>query len=171
MSNGLKDLKMIIGVIADTHIPSRAKELPEKLVNELRKVDLIIHAGDFVESEVLEMLEGIKKVEAVFGNMDEEQIKIKLPGTKIIELEGIKIGIVHGCDICWDLNHRVPINFKDEKLDCVVFGHTHVSKNERIGDRLFFNPGSPTDEIFISTKTFGILEIKNKKIEGRIIEL
>ena len=123
---------MIICVIADTHIPTRAKELPEKLISELKKADLIIHAGDFVETEVLEMLEGIKKVEAVFGNMDEEELQMKLPGRKIIELEGIRIGIVHGCDICWDLTYRVPINFKDEKLDCVVYGHTHISRNERI---------------------------------------
>ena len=162
---------IVIGVIADTHIPTRAKELPKKLIKQLEKVDLILHAGDLVTTEILNMLERLNKTEAVFGNMDEEEIKIKLLGKKILEVGGMKIGLIHGCDIRWNLTHRVPDTFEDQKIDCLVYGHTHIARNERIGNRLYFNPGSPTDRIFTTASTYGILEIKNGKIEGRIIEL
>ena len=162
---------MIIGVISDTHIPTRAKKLPEKLLKSLQSVDLIIHAGDFIEIEVLKTLEKFAKVEAVFGNMDEEQIKIKLPGRKIIPVEEVKIGLVHGCDIPWDMNRRIPSNFCKEKVDCIVYGHTHLARNEEIDGRLYFNPGSPTDQIFSTSNTFGILEIEGKKIKGKIVEI
>ena len=162
---------MIVGVIADTHIPTRAKELPEKLLKELRGVDLILHAGDFVEMEVLKTLEKIAKVEAVFGNMDEEGIKLKLPGRKIINVEEVKIGLVHGYDITWDIRKRVPNNFCKEEVNCIVYGHTHLARNEKIKGKLYFNPGSPTDQIFSTSNTFGILEIEGKKIKGKIIEI
>lgn len=162
---------MIIGVIADTHIPTRAKELPKKLIVQLKKVDLIIHAGDFVEIEVLKALEKINKVEAVFGNMDEEAIKLKLPGRKIIEVEDVRIAIVHGYDIPWDLNKKVPCNFCKGEINCIIFGHTHLARYKEIGRRVYFNPGSPTDQIFATANTFGILEISGKKIKGKIIEL
>jgi len=162
---------MIIGVIADTHIPTRAKELPKKLLKYLKGVDLILHAGDFVEIEVLKTLEKFAKVEAVFGNMDEEKMKLKLPGKKIIRVEEIKIGLVHGCDIAWDLKKRIPANFCEEEVNCVVYGHTHLAHNEEIKGKLYFNPGSPTDQIFSTSNTFGILEVTGKKIKGKIIEL
>lgn len=162
---------MIVGVIADTHIPTRAKKLPQKLLKSLKGVDLIIHAGDFVEMRILEKLEKIAKIEAVFGNMDEEEIKLKLPGRKIIQVEEVKIGIVHGSDIPWDMNKRVPNNFRKEKIDCVVFGHTHLPRNQEIEGKLYFNPGSPTDQIFSTSNTFGILKIEGKRIKGEIIEI
>jgi len=162
---------MIVGVLADTHIPARAKELPKKLLKSLEKVDLIIHAGDFVEMNVLMTLEKIAKVEAVFGNMDEEEIKLKLPGRKIIQVEKVRIGIVHGSDIPWDIEKRIPNNFCKEKLNCVIYGHTHFARNKEIDGRLYFNPGSPTDQIFSISNTFGILEIDGNKIKSRIIKI
>jgi len=162
---------MIIGVISDTHIPTRAKKLPEKLLKSLQSVDLIIHAGDFIEIEVLKTLEKFAKVEAVFGNMDEEVIKLKLPGRKIIQVEEVKIGLVHGYDIRWDINKRIANNFCKEKVDCIVYGHTHLARNEEIDGRLYFNPGSPTDQIFSTSNTFGILEIEGKRIKGKIVEI
>ena len=162
---------MIIAVLADTHIPTRAKELPKRLVERLEQVDLILHAGDFVHKQVYEMLAGTKKIEAVAGNMDEDALKIKLPSKKIIQIEGVRIGLVHGCDIPWDLVHRVPANFTKEKLDCIVYGHTHIPRNEKIGDRLYFNPGSPTDMIFSTTSTFGILEINGTDIKSEIVKI
>lgn len=162
---------MIVGVIADTHIPTRTRELPQKLLKQLRGIDLILHAGDFVEMGVLKTLEKIAKVEAVFGNMDEEEIKLKLPGKKIVQVEKVKIGLVHGSDIPWDVVRRIPSNFCKEEVNCIVYGHTHFARNEEIEGKLYFNPGSPTDQIFSTSNTFGILEIKGSKIKGRIIEL
>ena len=162
---------MLIGVLSDTHIPTRAEKLPDKLIEQLKKVDLIIHAGDFVQIEVLEMLEKIAKVEAVFGNMDEEELKMKLPGKKVIEVEKVKIAIVHGCDIPWDVEKRVPCKCCKEKVDAIVYGHTHLAFNKKIGKILYFNPGSPTDQVFLSSNTFGLLEVHGKEIKGRIVEL
>lgn len=162
---------MIIGVTADTHIPTRAKGLPEKLVEQFKKVDLILHAGDFVQKDVLEIFKAMARVEAVYGNMDEPALKRRLPDKKIVEIEGIKIGLVHGYNIPWDFVSKVPRNFGKEKLDCLVFGHTHIPRNERIGGILYFNPGSPTDTIFSTSNTFGILEVEGGYIKGKIIKI
>ncbi|OIN99954.1 YfcE family phosphodiesterase [Candidatus Desantisbacteria bacterium CG_4_10_14_0_8_um_filter_48_22] len=162
---------MIIAVLSDTHIPTRAKELPKKLVERLEQVDLILHAGDFVHRQVYEMLAGMKKIEAVAGNMDEDDLKIKLPSKKIIQAGEVRIGLVHGCGIPWDLIHRVPANFTKEKLNCIVYGHTHIPRNEVIDGRLYFNPGSPTDTIFSTANTFGILEINGTDIKAEIVKI
>ena len=86
---------MLIGLISDTHIPDRAKEIPQKVFESFDNVDLIIHAGDLTSPKVIEDLEKIAPVMAVQGNMDRAN-GIDLPKAKIIEAEGLKIGVVHG---------------------------------------------------------------------------
>ncbi len=160
---------MKIVVISDTHIPKTAEWLPKKLCDELKEADMILHAGDLTEVEVLDRLKAFGPVKAVRGNMDDAIVQRLLPQKEIIKVGRFKIGLMHGFGPPFGLVNRIGKEFK-EKVDVIVFGHSHSPKNEIINGRLFFNPGSPTDKFFASSNSFGILEIK-KEIKGEIIKL
>ena len=157
-----------IGVISDTHIPKNSLDLPEVVYRALRGVDLIFHAGDLVELAILEKLKKIAPTHAVHGNMDMPKVKANLPEKDIIEVEGFKIGLIHGFGPPGRVSAMVMKEFR--KVDVIVFGHTHYPFNEEIDGVLLFNPGSPTDTIFAPYKSYGILEV-GKEIKGRIIRI
>ena len=157
-----------IGVISDTHIPKTAEDLPKAVYKEFQKVDMILHAGDLVEMRVLTELESIAPTTAVCGNMDMEDVKAALPQKRIIEVGGFKIGLIHGYGVPGNILETVSKEFN--RVNVIVFGHSHSPLSKRIGKVLFFNPGSPTDRIFATRNTFGILEV-GKEITGKIIDL
>jgi uncharacterized protein len=162
---------MKIGVISDTHIPDRARDLPRKLIEGLKDVDMVIHAGDFVDLAVYKALCAVcKDVRAVSGNMDPSEIKNILPQRQIIEAGAFTIGVVHGWGPPNKLLEIVKEAFKVEKPDIVIFGHSHQAFNEQDGKTLFFNPGSPTDNVFAPYKSFGIIEITDT-INARIVKI
>lgn len=157
-----------IGVISDTHIPKAASDLPESVYNELRGVDMILHAGDLVELEVLRKLQNIAPTRAVHGNMDMFEAKESLPEKDIIKVGRFRIGLIHGYGAPGQIAQTVSKEFKN--VDVIVFGHSHSPFLEKIKNTLLFNPGSPTDKIFARYNSFGILEV-GKEITGRIIRL
>ena len=109
-------------------------------------------------------------VVAVYGNMDSEKIKTTLPEKEIISICGKKIGITHGCGSPSGLIDLLTKLFKNDNLDVIIFGHSHSPINEKRGNILFFNPGSPTDKMFAPYNSYGILEI-NDEVKGTIIKL
>lgn len=159
-----------IGVISDTHMPARASSLPKKIFEYFKDVDLIVHAGDL---ETLKVLDELKKINenviAVHGNMDPDDVASKLPSKSIIKINNFKIGLIHGYGPPDGIRGRILKEF-NEKLDCIVFGHTHSPFNEVKNNILFFNPGSPTDTVFTNINSIGILKV-NDKIKGEIIRL
>lgn len=161
---------MKIGVISDTHIPRMAKDIPKAVYNGLKDVDMILHAGDLAEIKFLEKLKKIKKTVAVSGNMDSKEAAALLKPKEIIEAGGFRIGLIHGWGPPEGLPERMLGEFKGEKVDCIVFGHSHHPINEIKDGILLFNPGSPTDKIFTPYNSYGILEITDK-IAGKIIKL
>lgn len=154
-----------IGVIADTH----GDKIPDKVFDLFNDVALILHAGDILDLGVMDKFEKISTVIAVYGNMDSSIVREKLPKKVIIKINNFKIGLMHGYGAPDGLADRVKNQF-DEKLDCIVFGHSHWPYNEIKDNILFFNPGSPTDKVFTDINSIGILKL-NKKIEGEIIKL
>ena len=86
---------MLIGLISDTHIPDRMKELPEKVFEAFKDVEMILHAGDITSQEVIEKLEEIAPVTAIQGNTD-RIVGLNLPKTAVVEAEELKIGVIHG---------------------------------------------------------------------------
>jgi putative phosphoesterase len=157
---------MKIGVISDTHIPERAKIIPPEVINGLKDCNVILHAGDLVELKVLDVLKEITdKVIAVYGNMDYPEVRKKLPPKQIVELEGLRIGVFHG----WGAPHKiidvVRDAFKNEDPQVIVFGHSHQPLSKNIEGIHYFNPGSPTDKIFSTFNSYGILEIEKKAIK------
>lgn len=151
---------MKIGVLSDTHIHT-PEELHPDIIEAFSKVDLIVHAGDFVGSAVLEGLSKLGEVRAVRGNMDSAKLKGLLPEKELLDINGKKIGIVHGWGGPWGIERRIRGLFGE--VDIIIYGHSHEAANKRFGDVIFFNPG-------LGSESFGILTIE-KDVRGEIIEL
>lgn len=161
---------MIIGVISDTHIAVVTDSIPLEILDKLKEVDLIIHAGDLVSYSVIQQLEEIAPVEAVSGNMDGYNIRQKLSRKKIISAKNFKIGIFHGSGPKETVYKKALDNFSNDKVDCIIFGHSHYPYNKHHNGILLFNPGSATDRRFSPECSIGLLEVDNK-ITGKIIYL
>ena len=162
---------MRIGVISDTHIPSVADRLPERVFAEFRGVDMILHAGDIVTPSVLEALAKLSRVIAVCGNMDRLDVCAELPPKTIVEAGKVRIGLIHGYGPPDDLLDYVRKQFDKDKVDAIVFGHSHHPMNETRDGILYFNPGTPTDRRFSHTLSIGMLDVDDSGIRGRIINL
>lgn len=159
-----------IGVISDTHIPTRADHLPEVIFQHFKGVDLILHAGDLEDIMVLYDLEDIAPVKAVVGNMDPYELGEELPAKRSVKVGGVNIGLIHGWGDPKGLPQRVLEAFSGENVSCIVFGHSHQPFNQEVQGILLFNPGSPTDRVFAPYNSIGILHI-GKEIKGEIIKL
>ncbi|MFH0868091.1 MAG: metallophosphoesterase family protein [Candidatus Woesearchaeota archaeon] len=168
----LENIKKIV-VLSDTHIPVRAAKIPGQIIEQFKDADLIIHAGDYQTIEIVNSLQNYSPFIGVCGNMDSDDVADKLPEKIIINIKNnekeFKIGVTHGSGAPEGLANRV-LSYFEEKPDCIIFGHSHSSFNEKIDNTLLFNPGSPTDTIFATINTFGILTINNE-IEGQIIKI
>ena len=151
---------MRIAVLADTHV-NTLEHLPKKVVDAISTVDLIIHAGDFTDVQVLKELKRLRRVKAVQGNMDSMELKTVLPVKEIVEIENKRIGITHGSGSPWGIEERVRKMFESDQIDIIVYGHSHKSQNKAIDDILLFNHGKATD-------SFGILTIDGE-VKGEII--
>ncbi len=161
---------MRIGVISDTHIPQQAGQLPDLVLRELQAVDLIIHAGDYVVQEVIEVLQELAPFHGVRGNMDSPKIQKLLPEKEIIKVEDVCIGIIHGYGMGPHALQKAQMEFSRENVDAVVFGHTHNPYNRVHRGKLFFNPGSPTAKRDQDQFTMGFLDIHGKEIQGEILK-
>lgn len=159
---------MRIGLISDTHIPGRARQIPAEVLAAFRGVDLILHAGDLVALSVLDQLSAIAPVEAVAGNNDGPEVVERWGWQRQLTLEGHHIGLVHGHEgrgrhtIDRALSH-----FPD--FDCVVFGHSHSAVVEQRGRTLAVNPGSPTDRRRWSPGlSYGFLYVEPQSIRAEL---
>ena len=158
---------MKIGVVSDTH----SRPIPAQVLESFKSVDLIIHAGDFCSVEDFKKFQKVKTVKAVYGNMDEHQLREMLPERDIVALDNFKIGIYHGRGSANEILSSVQEQFQNEKVNAVIFGHSHRAFNEEINGVLYFNPGSPNDTIFAPYCSYGILEAREGKIVGKIIKV
>jgi hypothetical protein len=160
---------MKILVISDTHMPRSAQDLPDAIYKAIEDVDMIVHAGDFAEKDLFEKLNTLRPTKAVCGNMDSEPLRRILNNKEILDVGKFKIGIIHGYGAPANLIDVVKNEFRG--VDAIIFGHSHAPVNIVKDGILFFNPGSPTDKIFAKDNTYGILEITDKKIEGKIVKI
>ncbi|MEW6202155.1 MAG: metallophosphoesterase family protein [bacterium] len=160
---------MKIGVISDTHIPHRAKNVPAKVMKLFEGADMILHAGDLVRLDVIDELSALAPVHAVSGNMDEFGGGT-LPDKKVITAGNWRIGLTHGWGAPLGLAQRVKKMFEGEKLDCIVFGHSHSAHLSSDGGVMILNPGSPTDTVFAPYLSVAILYAE-EELKGEIIRL
>jgi len=133
----------IIWIISDTHL-RKGQFLPESFTVNIRREDIIFHLGDFISLQVIEFLRGKCRLEAVVGNCDAPDIRRLMPSKKIVEIEGKKIGLIHGRGGMQDTESLVKSEY-EKKVDVALFGHTHLAKTFRDNGTLFLNPGSLTD--------------------------
>lgn len=158
---------MRITVISDTHMPSKGKQLPAPVLKSIEKTDMLIHAGDFTSVELLNYLDELTKVEAVAGNNDGVEILLRLGKQKIIEVNGYRIGIVHGEGLHGTTPKRAKMAFAHDKVDIVIFGHSHQPYNMIEDGVLYFNPGSPTDKRRSPKYSYGEIKL-GKNINANI---
>jgi putative phosphoesterase len=153
---------MLLGVISDTHMPRMAKQLPGNLLKDFQKVDHILHAGDWNSLEVYEELSRLAPTDGVAGNTDGPEIVHKFGYQKILEFHSFRIGLVHGHGMGSSTEANVLAAFRDEQVDCIVFGHSHIPLIKEVNGILLFNPGSPTDKRRQPQYSYGILEITDR---------
>jgi putative phosphoesterase len=156
--------------VSDTHVPTIAQRLPEKIFDEAQSCQLMIHAGDVVSRETLNLLSSKKRTAAVRGNMDFPDLASKLPVSRVIQEGKWRIGITHGhIGRGRDTPERAASIFPHGTVDCVVFGHSHIQMRETRDGVLLFNPGSPTAGRGGFGNSFGILEL-GKTIQARFVQ-
>ena len=161
-----------IGLIADTHIPEAATELPAQIREIFRDVDLILHAGDVYITSVLDELERIAPVLAAEG--DDDYIEVmrdkRVKRKQILNIEGVTIWLIHDK---W-LMHKNPDSWHQDENppNVIIFGHTHKATVENNGGVLLVNPGSATFPRYRHRLgTVGLLTVTSGKPEVSIVQL
>ena len=158
---------MKIGVLSDTHIKGFPEQLGQYITHHFKDVDMVLHAGDVVESDVLDYFAD-RDVRAVAGNMDSWQLKERNPVKMVITIEGFKVGLIHGWGSPVGIEERIRGEF--DTIDVLIYGHTHNPRSHIRDGILFFNPGSPTCRRYASHNTIGILEV-GEQITPHIITI
>jgi putative phosphoesterase len=132
-------------IIADTHVPKRARELPAELWAAVDDADVVVHAGDWVDVALLDALEKRSdRLLGVHGNNDHGALRERLPEVATAELGGVRVAVVHETGAAAGREERCARLYPD--VDVLVFGHSHIpwDTTAPTGLRLL-NPGSPTD--------------------------
>ena len=144
-------------------MPRMAKKLPERLRKELDQTDLILHTGDWQTLDVVEELSGYAPIRGVHGNADGDEIQQLFPEKLTIEMPNLRIGLTHGHGKGKTTEKRSIDAFKDEPIDLLIYGHSHIPVYKKVDDLVLFNPGSPTDKRRQPYYSFGVLENRNGK--------
>lgn len=131
-------------LLADSHVPSRARDLPPQVWEAVDEADLVVHAGDWVVPELLDRLESrAASLLAVWGNNDGPQLRRRLPEVARRTVEGVRIGVVHETGASRGREVRMRAAYPD--VDLLVFGHSHIPWDTSEEGLRLLNPGSPTD--------------------------
>jgi uncharacterized protein len=161
---------VLLAVISDTHLPRGARRLPDGCVERLAAADLILHAGDFVSAETLDQIASIgPPLAAVHGNVDSEAVRRRLPGERVVEAAGVKIGMVHDAGSARGRLERMRAKFPDAQA--VVYGHSHIPLHEQRDGFQLFNPGSPTDRRREPRHTMGLAHIEDGRVSFELVAL
>ena len=150
---------MLIGVISDTHGLLRTEA-----VETLQGADRIIHAGDIGDPKILDRLCEIAPVTAVRGNVDGESWAKDVPETDVLEVDGASIYVLH-------ILERLDLRPEAAGMNAVIYGHSHVPRQEMKNGVLYFNPGSAGPRRFQLPVTLGKLIVEAGIIRSEVVEL
>jgi uncharacterized protein len=132
-------------LVADTHVPTRAKDLPAVVWDEVAAADVVIHAGDWMAPALLDQLTArSRRLLACWGNNDGDELRARLPERADATLEGLRFTVVHETGASAGRDERMARQYPD--TDVLVFGHSHIPWDATASTGLrLLNPGSPTD--------------------------
>ena len=157
----------LAAVIADTHIPRRARTLPENLLPHLKQANLILHAGDLMNLTLLSEMASYAPVRAVKGNLDPPELK--LPEVLQFEFGGARIAMIHDSGRKKGRRSRMKRRFPEARV--VIFGHSHIPWLEDAEGLLLLNPGSPTDRRRQPEHTFALLWVEEGEVRAEVLTL
>ena len=132
-------------LISDTHVPKRARDLPRQVWDEVDRADVVLHAGDWVDIALLDMLQQrAARLIGCWGNNDGPPLRARLPETAEVTLDGVRFTVVHETGGAAGRDERMARRYPH--TDAVVFGHSHIPWDSTAATGLrLLNPGSPTD--------------------------
>ena len=160
----------MIAILADTHMPKGKRALPPQCVEKVGAADAVIHAGDFFAAPVLaELRELSPAVLAVYGNVDEEELRRELPETLAVEVGGRTVAVVHDAGPATGRLRRLRARFPE--ADAVVFGHSHLPLHEEEDGFQIFNPGSPTERRRQARHTMGMASAGGGRLSFELVVL
>lgn len=132
-------------LLADTHVPRRARDLPARVWDEVERADVVVHAGDWVVPELLDELTARSaRLVACWGNNDGPELRSRLPERADATLDGVRFTVTHETGGSAGRDARMSRLYRD--TDVLVFGHSHIPWDTTTSTGLrLLNPGSPTD--------------------------
>jgi putative phosphoesterase len=151
-------------LLADTHLPTRARDLPAQVWAEVEAADLVVHAGDWVSADLLDQLEQRSRaLLACWGNNDGPELRARLPEVAHATLEGVRVAVVHETGSAAGRERRADLAHPD--VDLLVFGHSHIPWDAvSPGGMRLLNPGSPTDRRRQPACTYLTLELAEGEV-------
>ena len=154
-------------IISDTHLPGRARDLPDELWAQVPQADVVFHAGDWVGAALLDRLtDRARRVVGVYGNNDGPDLRGRLPEVARADLGGVRFAVVHETGGRAGREQRCAAAYPD--VDVLVFGHSHIPwDTTAAGGLRLLNPGSPTDRRRQPHCTYMTLTVQG----GRIADL
>ncbi len=151
-------------------MPRGARRLPDRCVELLRTADLILHAGDISSLAAFDELRAFgPPVEAVHGNADEPELRCLLPESLVVEVERVRIGMLHIPGPRAGREVRLAARFPG--ADAVVYGHTHVPQAERTEGVWILNPGSPTERRRAPSRSMLVVDVRGRRLEPQLVAL
>ncbi|WP_309066798.1 metallophosphoesterase family protein [Microbacterium sp.] len=156
-------------LLADTHVPARARRLPDAVLDAVDAADLVVHAGDWIDLATLDVLEArARRLVGVHGNNDGTDLRGRLPEVARLTVEGLRMAVVHETGPARGREQRMDAAFPD--TDVLVFGHSHIPWDSvtPAGMRLL-NPGSPTDRRRQPVCTMMTVTVDGRRIVPRLI--
>jgi uncharacterized protein len=161
---------VLIAVIADTHMPRGGRRLPDACVRLIAGADLLLHAGDFTSPTTLAELELIgPPVLAVHGNVDDAELRGRLPAERTVEAAGARIAVTHDAGPARGRLARMRQRFPE--ADACVFGHSHIPLHEDSESFQIFNPGSPTERRRSPHHTMGLARVEGGRVAFELVVL
>jgi putative phosphoesterase len=154
----------VVGVVSDTHLPRFGRALPRALERGLRRAGVarILHLGDMTDLLAVALFEAIAPFDAVAGNNDGAAIRERFGRRKVVRVEDVRVGMIHGDGRGGSTKSRALDAFGDGEADVVLFGHTHRPLVAREGHVLIANPGSPTDKRVNPLYSYAILTVDGR---------
>ncbi|MEV7798583.1 metallophosphoesterase [Microbacterium foliorum] len=158
-------------LIADTHVPKRAKRLPDAVLRAVDDADMVIHAGDWVDLATLDLLESRARVlHGVYGNNDGPDLRERLPEIARLTVEQVEVAVIHETGQAQKRGERMDAAFPG--VDLLIFGHSHIPWDTVApsGMRLL-NPGSPTDRRRQPVCTMMSVTIDARRIDATLVPI